>query len=112
MVMFLFITAPSPQIAFTAEYQLNRIRSLNLADVNEDIELYTFGLRLAANPRMQMSAFCQYNSFDERGRWNVRGSWEFAPLSFLCLVFNESSFRNTPGQKQSFISKLTYLKQF
>jgi hypothetical protein len=38
---------------------------------------------MAANPRMQVSAFYQYNSFDERGRWNIRGSWEFAPLSFL-----------------------------
>lgn len=104
--------APSPKIAFTAEYQLNRIRNLGPADVNEDIALYTFGLRMAANPRMQLSAFYQYNSFDERGRWNVRGSWEFAPLSFLYLVFNESSFRNSPVQNQSFISKLTYLKQF
>jgi hypothetical protein len=104
--------APSPKIAFTAEYQLNKIRDLGPADINEDIALYTFGLRMAANPRMQVSAFYQYNSFDERGRWNVRGSWEFAPLSFLYLVFNESSFRNTPVQNQSFISKLTYLKQF
>jgi hypothetical protein len=104
--------APSPKIAFTAEYQLNKIRDLGPADVNEDIALYTFGLRMAANPRMQVSAFYQYNSFDERGRWNIRGSWEFAPLSFLYLVFNESSFRTTPVQNQSFISKLTYLKQF
>jgi hypothetical protein len=104
--------APSPKIAFTAEYQLNKIRNLGPTDVNEDIALYTFGLRMAANPRMQVSAFYQYNSFDERGRWNIRGSWEFAPLSFLYLVFNESSFRNTPVQNQSFISKLTYLKQF
>jgi hypothetical protein len=104
--------APSPKIAFTAEYQLNKIRNLGPADVNEDIALYTFGLRMAANPRMQVSAFYQYNSFDERGRWNIRGSWEFAPLSFLYIVFNESSFRNSPVQNQSFISKLTYLKQF
>jgi hypothetical protein len=61
---------------------------------------------------MQLSAFYQYNTFDKRARWNARGSWEFAPLSFLYLVFNESSFRDNPVQNQSFISKLTYLKQF
>ena len=61
---------------------------------------------------MQVSGFYQYNTFDKRGRWNIRGSWEFAPLSFVYLVFNESSFRDSPVQNQSFISKLTFLKQF
>jgi hypothetical protein len=51
-------------------------------------------------------------SADKQGQWNVRGSWEFAPLSFLYIVFNESDFRETPVKNQSFISKLTYLKQF
>jgi hypothetical protein len=80
--------------------------------VNEDINLWTAGCRLAANPRIQFSGFYQYNTFDKQGRWNLRGSWELAPLSFLYLVFNESSFRDSPVKNQSFISKLTYLRQF
>jgi Domain of unknown function (DUF5916) len=104
--------APSPKIAFTGEFELNRVRDLGIAKVNEDIGLFTGGVRLAANPRLQLSAFYQYNDFDQRGRWNVRGSWEFAPLSFLYLVFNESNFRASPVKNQNVISKLTYLKQF
>jgi Domain of unknown function (DUF5916)/Carbohydrate family 9 binding domain-like len=104
--------APSPRFAVTGEYQLNDIRNLGLANVTEKISLFTAGLRIAANPRLQLSAFYQYNTFDKRGRWNVRGSWELAPLSFVYLVFNESSFRDSPIRNQSFISKLTYLKQF
>lgn len=51
-----------------------------------------------------MPAYCHTNSlvyqnlthtFDKRGRCHVRGSWEFAPLSSLYLVFNESSFRDS-----------------
>jgi hypothetical protein len=104
--------APSPKFAITGNCDLNRIRNLGIKKVNEDIALYTVGLRLAANPRMQLSAFYQYNTFDERGRWNVRGSWEFAPLSFVYLVFNENDFQQTDSRNRSFINKISYLRQF
>lgn len=104
--------APHPKITFTGDYQLNQVRKLGINRVNEDVSLWSVGCRLAANPRMQLNGFYQYNSFDQRGRWNVRGSWEFAPLSFLYLVFNDNSFRGTPINSQSLITKLTYLKQF
>jgi Domain of unknown function (DUF5916) len=104
--------APMPHIAFTANYEHNTFK--NFGTVNDDFQtdLYTAGLRLAYNPRIQLSGFYQYNTFDKRGRWNVRGSWEFAPLSFLYVVFNENNFRNSPVQNQNVITKLTYLKQF
>ncbi|MDX5340607.1 MAG: hypothetical protein LPK25_16390, partial [Cyclobacteriaceae bacterium] len=82
----------------------------NRADFTAD--LWTAGIRLAANPRLQLSGFYQYNSLTKSARINVRGSWEFAPLSFLFLVFNESSFQESPVNNQSLISKITYLKQF
>lgn len=104
--------APHPKINFTGSYQLNKIRSLGINQVDEDISLWTVGCRFAANPRIQFSGLYQYNTFDKQGRWNFRGSWEFAPLSFLYLVFNESNFKDSPVKNQSFISKLTYLKQF
>ena len=96
---------PSPK---TIEFKKN----FGTTNDNFQSELYTAGLRLAYNPRIQLSGFYQYNTIDSRGRWNIRGSWEFAPLSFLHLVFNENNFKNSPLQNQSFISKLTYLKQF
>jgi hypothetical protein len=104
--------APSPYIAFTATYDFNDFKNFGINQNDFQTQLYTAGLRLAYNPRLQLSAFYQYNSYDKQGQWNVRGSWEFAPLSFLYIVFNESNFRETPVKNQSFISKLTYLKQF
>lgn len=104
--------APIPHIAFTANYEHNKFKNFGTSNDDFETDLYTAGIRLAANPRIQVSGFYQYNTFDKRGRWNIRGSWELAPLSFLYLVFNESSFRDSPVRNQSFISKLTYLKQF
>ncbi|HYE56381.1 MAG TPA: DUF5916 domain-containing protein, partial [Chitinophagaceae bacterium] len=104
--------APLPNIALSCTYERNHFRDLGLYREDLETDLITASLRLAYNPRIQASVFYQYNSFDQQGRWNVRGSWEFAPLSFLYVVFNETSFRNSPVQHQSIINKITYLKQF
>jgi hypothetical protein len=56
----------------------------------------------------------QYNSFDNRSRVNLRGSWEFQPLSFLYLVYNsnQSTLDRITQRSDQAIAKLTYLKQF
>ncbi|MEM7185271.1 MAG: DUF5916 domain-containing protein [Bacteroidota bacterium] len=106
--------APLPHIAFNANYEYNDINDLGID--NEDLEtnLYTANLRLALNPRVQLSTFYQFNSFDDQGRWNVRFSWEYMPLSFVYLVFNDTRIDAfDPLQQQTqFISKITFLKQF
>ncbi len=103
--------APDPKVAFTASYQLNRISNLGILKSSENISLWSLGCRLAANARMQLSSFYQYNTFDRRGQLNIRASWEFAPLSFLYVVFNENNLRGTPVKNKSLISKVSYLKQ-
>ncbi|AKA36265.1 DUF5916 domain-containing protein [Flagellimonas lutaonensis] len=106
--------APIPHIAFTANYENNNINGVGIAQENLDTDLYTGSLRLALNPRVQLSTFYQYNSFDEQGRWNVRFSWEYMPLSFIYLVFNDTQTNIFDPVQQStqFISKITFLKQF
>lgn len=104
--------APIPHIALTGSFEQNRFSNFGALSEDFDTSLYTVGLRLAANPRIQLSGFYQYNSFDHQGRWNIRGSWEIAPLSFLYLVFNESGYREEGIYNQSTISKLSYMKQF
>lgn len=106
--------APLPNISFTANYEYNNINSLGVESKNLDTDLYTANLRLALNPRVQFSSFYQYNSFDKQGRWNLRLSWEYMPLSFVYLVFNDiqtDAFDPTLQTRQ-FISKITFLKQF
>ncbi len=106
--------APIPNIAFTADYEHNRLVGIGATRQNLSTNLYTGNLRLALNPRVQFNAFYQYNSFNKQGRWNTRFSWEYAPLSFIYLVLNDTStdiFDPTAINRQ-FISKVTFLKQF
>ncbi|MCS6807895.1 MAG: DUF5916 domain-containing protein [Bacteroidota bacterium] len=104
--------APIPHIALTAEYERNQFFEVGRHRENLITEIITGGARLAASPQLQLSVFYQYNSFDRRARWNVRGSWEFLPLSFLYLVFNESMIQPEGAESQAFISKVVYTHQF
>jgi hypothetical protein len=104
--------APSPRAALTFTYEHADFSDFGVLNESFTTDLYTAGIRLAYNPRLQFSGFYQYNSFDSQGRWNLRGSWEFAPLSFVYIVFNENSFRDSPSYSGSFISKISLLKQF
>ncbi|WP_430408858.1 hypothetical protein [Kordia sp.] len=106
--------APFPNVSFTANYEHNNINSLGIQNESLNTDLYTANLRLALNPIVQFSSFYQYNSFDEQGRWNLRLSWEYMPLSFIYLVFNDiqTDVFDPMQQTRQFISKITFLKQF
>ncbi len=106
--------APVPQAAVTIDYEYNDLQGVGIENEDLSTHLVTLGSRFALNPRVQLSAFYQYNSFDEQGRWNVRGSWEYQPLSFLYLVFNDTRVDGLedPFEEQQFIGKVTLLKQF
>jgi len=106
--------APVPQAAVTVDYEYNDIRNVGIEQSDLSTHLITLGSRFALNPRLQLSAFYQYNSFDEQGRWNVRASWEYQPLSFLYVVFNDTQMNNLlePFQEQQLVSKITFVKQF
>ncbi|WP_157638260.1 DUF5916 domain-containing protein [Flexithrix dorotheae] len=104
---------PIPHIAITLDYEHNDLQKVG---IEEDLstDLYSIGTRFALNPRIQLSTFYQYNSFDQQGRWNIRASWEYLPLSFLYVVFNDSQLSNEldPFREQQFISKISLVKQF
>lgn len=104
--------APIPNIALTVDYEYSAFKEVGTLQQNQYTSLITGGLRLAWDANVQASVFYQYNSYNEQGRWNVRGSWQFAPLSFLYLVFNETNFTSSPERAQSGICKVSYLKQF
>ena len=113
--------APSPHMALSLDYELNR--ATNLGVENERVDSHLFGpeLRLALNPRVQFNAFYQYNTLVDRARWNIRLSYEFSPLSYVFLVFNDNryfvneSLRLTDpdffATQQQAIFKVSYLRQ-
>ncbi|MEM9847791.1 MAG: DUF5916 domain-containing protein [Bacteroidota bacterium] len=106
--------APLPQAAITLDYEYNDITGVGIDQADLRTHLVTLGSRFALNPRLQLSAFYQYNSFDDQGRWNVRASWEYQPLSFLYVVYNNTQINNLnePLQEQQLIGKLTWMRQF
>lgn len=106
--------APLPHIAMNMDYENNNINGVGILSEDLNTDLYTASVRLALNPRVQLSTFYQYNSFDEQGRWNIRFSWEYMPLSFIYIVLNDTQtdlFDPVQRSTQT-ISKITFLKQF
>lgn len=106
--------APSVHVAITGDYEWNQLKNIGANQDDLTTHLVSIGTRLALNPRVQLSSFYQYNSFGDEGRWNIRFSWEYQPLSFVYLVFNNREFErfDLPHEQQQFISKLTFIKQF
>ena len=113
--LFAFLRlAPVPHASVSVSYEYNDLNGVGIEERNLNTHLVTVGTRFALNPRVQLSGFYQYNSFDEQGRWNVRASWEYLPLSFVYLVFNDTRIDGleNPFEEQQFIGKVTLLKQF
>ena len=70
---------------------------------------------MAINPRLQLIGFYQKNTTDQLNAINMRVAWEYKPLSYVYLVFNASDYQGmdkTTQKQQSFLAKLSYLKQF
>ncbi len=106
--------APIPHAALTVDYEYNDLNELGEGQEDLETHLTTIGARFALNPRVQLSSFYQFNSLDDLGRWNIRAQWEYQPLSFIYLVFNDTQIDglDDPFQEQQFIGKVTFLKQF
>jgi hypothetical protein len=108
--------APSPRLAFSADYIFNHIRELGPAAEALQTHLLGANARLAVNPRLQFIGFYQYNTAAQRAVWNLRLAWEYRPLSFFYVVFNSNQFHHLdPADRfaqQQGIAKVSYLRQF
>jgi hypothetical protein len=102
--------APSPHLAFNINYEANYLRKVGIAKENLNTQLVTPNIRMALNPRLQMNIFYQYNTANERSRWNARFSWEYKPLSYIYLVWNEN--KSSGFREDQTIGKISFLKQF
>jgi Domain of unknown function (DUF5916)/Carbohydrate family 9 binding domain-like len=105
--------APLPHANFNLTYEGNWVRNLGPARTTEQVSLLGVEGRLALHPRLQLIGFYQYNTLQAREIWNMRLAWEFQPLSFVYLVFNQRGYTTTERQlSQQYLGKITYLKQF
>lgn len=105
--------SPSPYVAIRADYEVNRLTSIGTRDSSFVTHLVAPELRVFLTPRVQWSAFYQYNTIQQRGALNARFSWEFAPLSFLYVVYNDRQpiQDGTSPSARSLIIKLSWLRQ-
>ena len=108
-----FSASPIPNVFIRLGINHNAFKNVGESSSSKSVSLYTAESRLALNPRIQLIGLYQYNSQDNRNAFNVRFSWEYKPLSYIYLVYNNRIFEtNTRQQEQSFITKISYLKQF
>ncbi|MCY7349524.1 MAG: carbohydrate binding family 9 domain-containing protein [Cytophagaceae bacterium] len=121
--------APLPHISAVLSWQSNQFGAVGLARESTNVQLFSVETRLALNPRLQLIGFYQFNTASRRDLYNIRLSWEYQPLSFLYLVFNQRAYddflthvmpdghRHVTGdlarqREQHLIGKISYLKQF
>ncbi|MEL6190862.1 MAG: DUF5916 domain-containing protein [Bacteroidota bacterium] len=112
--------APIPHIQLTVDYEFNQLSDLGVERRKAETQLIGTELRLALNPRVQLISFLQYNTASEKTTLNSRFVWEYRPLSYIYLVFNDNRqdvFDSTTGltnslRDQQGIFKVTFLKQF
>ena len=104
--------SPSAHAALSVQGEYNQLRGVGITEQSQDAWLLGPELRLALNPRVQFTAFYQYSSAARQARWNVRASWEFQPLSYVYLVFNDLANRALDSSQQQTIAKVSYIKQF
>jgi hypothetical protein len=86
--------------------------------VNGSTHLFYPEVRLALNPRLQFVTLWQYSSVSRIDSWNARIAWEFSPLSYVYLVYNDRSFRHGAGvvspevtSERRLILKVSWLRQ-
>jgi hypothetical protein len=105
--------SPSPYVSLRGSYEINRLRSLGTRDSSFITHLAGPEVRIFLNPRVQWSAFYQYNTAVQRASLNARFSWEFLPLSFLYVVYNDRQavMTGTSPMARSLIVKLSWLGQ-
>jgi hypothetical protein len=110
-----FRLAPIPHVNLGLSWNWNKFENMGAARETKEVNLLILETRLAINPRLQLIGFYQKNSTDNLNSFNMRLSWEYQPLSYVYLVFNSLNYQGTDTtqqKQQSFLAKLSYLKQF
>ena len=105
---------PIPNIAVVGTITDNDFR--NVGDTRHDnVSLASFNGSFALNTKLILSALIQANTANYSIGYNFRLAWEYRPLSYLYLVFNELNQENSlskvvPYQQE--VIKVSFLYQF
>jgi hypothetical protein len=107
---------PDPRVSLQLSYTINALRDIGTSRADKTTHLVQPMLRLALNPRLQLTSLYQYNTAARLATWNARFAWEFRPQSYVYLVYNDrrpiasSDGTTSPLKDRQLILKLTYSK--
>lgn len=107
--------APMPHVSLSGRFNRNHFSKVGENQTTTNVDLYSIEGRFALNPRLQLIGFYQRNSENSSQNYNIRFSWEYQPLSYIYLVFNQQSFNPYMERvrvENHVITKISYLKQF
>jgi hypothetical protein len=109
---------PEPRVAVTLDYTVNRLTDVGTTAARLTTHLLGAETRLAANPRLQLVSFIQWNTVARQLTANARLVWEYQPLSFLTVVYNDRSAVDgrgvmvpAPLGSRQLLAKVTWLVQ-
>jgi hypothetical protein len=91
------VATPNPRASLALSYTLNALHDIGLERADSTTHLFAPTLRLALDPTLQFTLFYQRNTAARLSTWNARLSWEFRPLSYVYLVYNERAPLLTPS---------------
>jgi hypothetical protein len=109
---------PDPRLAVSADYTINRLD--RVGGLRSALTTHLLGLetRLATTPRLQLVSFVQWNTVARQFTANARLAWEYRPLSFFTIVYNDRSpvdgrgvVTPSPFASRQLLVKLTWLAQ-
>ena len=109
---------PDPRVAISADYTVNRLSELGVTRASLTTHLLGVESRMAASPRLQLVSFVQWNTVARQLTANARLAWEYQPLSYFTIVYNDRAAVDgrgivataPPGSRQLLV-KLTWLLQ-
>lgn len=110
-----FRIAPIPHVNFGLSWNWSKFEQMGVARETKEVNLLMLESRLAINPRVQLIGFYQKNTTDNLDALNLRFAWEYQPLSYVYLVFNQMNYTGSDlikQHEQTFLTKLSFLKQF
>jgi len=109
---------PDPRVAINADYTVNRLSQVGRAASPLTTHLLGVELRLAASPRLQFVSFVQWNTVARQTTANARLVWDYRPLSFFTVVYNDRGAADgrgvsapAPTSVRQLLMKLTWLWQ-
>lgn len=107
-----------PRVAVSADYTVNRLSQVGSRAAAVTTHLLGLETRLATTPRLQLVSFVQWNTVARQLTTNARLAWEYRPLSFFTIVYNDRSpvdgrgvMTPAPFSSRQLLVKLTWLLQ-